>query len=171
MQLSSKSFFNLFLMLSLAAFLALSASSCKSPKTTADGDDASAISEEDINADAASSDEGKAYGLQTIHFGFDSATLDSSAKGILKSNAGVLKDKQSVKIQVEGHCDERGGIQYNIALGERRANATRAYLIEHGVKADRITVVSYGKEKPIDSGHDEDAWAKNRRANFRITEK
>jgi len=115
------------------------------------------------------SDSGKAMGLQTVRFPYDSFVLDSDAKSTIKANADILKDKSSVKIQVEGHCDQRGGIQYNIALGEKRANATRKYLMDLGINGDRITTISYGKERPIDSGTSEDAYAKNRRANFVIT--
>ena len=115
------------------------------------------------------SDSGKALGLQTIHFLYDAYTLNEEAKTILKANAQILKDKPSVKIQVEGHCDQRGGIQYNIALGEKRANSVRKFLGEQGVAADRVSVISFGKEKPVDSAETEAAYAKNRRANFAIT--
>ena len=117
------------------------------------------------------SDTGKAMGLQTVHFGYDSYVLNKEAKTTLAANVGVLKDKASLKIQVEGHCDQRGGIQYNIALGEKRANATRKYMIDKGVAGDRITVISYGKERPVDAGATDEAYAKNRRANFVITSK
>ena len=115
------------------------------------------------------SDSGNAMGLQTIHFPYDSFLLDETAKSQLKANADILKDKTSVRIQIEGHCDQRGGIQYNIALGEKRANAVKNYLEGMGIGADRITTISYGKERPIDPGTSEDAYAKNRRANFVIT--
>lgn len=115
------------------------------------------------------SDSGRAMGLQTIHFPYDSFVLDSEAKSILASNVQILKDKGSIKIQVEGHCDQRGGIQYNIALGEKRANATKKYLEDAGVSSDRISTISYGKERPLDSGTSDSAYAKNRRANFVIT--
>jgi peptidoglycan-associated lipoprotein len=127
-----------------------------------------------IDADAnvgGDSDSGKAMGLQTIYFPYDSHSLESSAKDTLKSNAEILKGKSSLKIQVEGHCDQRGGIQYNIALGEKRANAVKKYLQDVGVKADRITTVSFGKERPIDNRETEDAYGKNRRANFVVTSK
>lgn len=117
------------------------------------------------------SDQGKAMGLQTIHFPYDSFTLDTEAKAQLKANADILKDKGSVKIQIEGHCDTRGGIQYNIALGEKRANATKNYLVDMGISADRITTISFGKERPLDAGSSEEAHSKNRRANFVITTK
>jgi len=115
------------------------------------------------------SDSGKASGLQTVHFPYDSFVLDSEGKSILKSNAEILKSKPSLKIQVEGHCDQRGGIQYNIALGEKRANVAKKYLEDLGVGSDRITTISYGKERPTDPGTTEEAYAKNRRDNFAVT--
>lgn len=117
------------------------------------------------------SDSGTAGGLQTVYFGFDSSTLGSDAQAALKNNAEFLKTNASVDIQVEGHADERGGIQYNLALGEKRAKAVREYLVALGVAQKRIAVISYGKEKPVAFGHDEGAWEKNRRANFVVTAK
>jgi peptidoglycan-associated lipoprotein len=117
------------------------------------------------------SDSGTAGGLQTVYFGFDSSSLDSSSQDSLRANAEFLKTNASVDVQVEGHCDERGGIQYNLALGERRAKAVRDYLVAQGVTSRRITIISYGKEKPTAFGHEEGAWSKNRRANFVITAK
>jgi peptidoglycan-associated lipoprotein len=124
-------------------------------------------------ADEASgdSDSGKAMGLQTVHFPYDAFTLDSEAKSLLKANADILKEHGNVKVQIEGHCDQRGGIQYNIALGEKRANAAKKYLEGLGITDDRITTISFGKERPIDQGTTEEAYAKNRRANFVITSK
>lgn len=115
------------------------------------------------------SDSNKAMGLQTVNFQYDSFTLTKEAKNIMTSNAEILKGKPSAKIQVEGHCDSHGGIQYNIALGEKRANATKKYLQDMGVESDRITTISYGKERLLDQGTSEAAHAKNRRANFVIT--
>ncbi|OFZ82926.1 MAG: hypothetical protein A2583_16765 [Bdellovibrionales bacterium RIFOXYD1_FULL_53_11] len=115
------------------------------------------------------SDSGKALGLQTINFPYDSFVLDGQAKAALKANAQIMNDKSSLKVQIEGHCDQRGGIQYNIALGEKRANSVRNYMTDLGVTADRITTISYGKERPIDPGMTEEAFGKNRRANFVIT--
>lgn len=151
-------------------FFALGLASCSS-KQKAPEETSEPIAESDISSDLADSDSGKAMGLETIYFGFDASTLDSASKGTLMRNAQILKDKPSLKVQIEGHTDERGGIQYNIALGDRRANSVRAFLIDQGVSSMQLTTVSYGKEKPLDYGHDESAWAKNRRANFRITEK
>lgn len=115
------------------------------------------------------SDSGKAMGLQTIHFGYDSYTLDDSNKSQLKANAQILKDKPSVKVQVEGHCDTRGGIQYNLALGEKRANAVKKFLQDQGIEGGRISVISFGKEKLIENGESDAAHAKNRRGTFVIT--
>jgi peptidoglycan-associated lipoprotein len=123
----------------------------------------------DENTTLGDSDSGRAMGLQTVHFPFDSFAFDQTAKNILKANADILKDKPALKIQIEGHCDQRGGIQYNIALGEKRANATRKYLQDLGIGDDRMTVISFGKERLIDTGTTEEAYAKNRRANFVIT--
>lgn len=115
------------------------------------------------------SDSGKALGLQSINFAYDAYTLTAEAKTVLNANAQVMKDKTSMKIQVEGHCDQRGGIQYNIALGEKRANSVRKFLIDAGVSKDRIEIISFGKEKPLDPSETEAAYAKNRRANFVVT--
>lgn len=130
------------------------------------------VEEETIAADEntlGDSDSGKAMGLESIRFPYDAFTLTGEAKATLNKNAQIMKDKTSLQIQVEGHCDERGGIQYNIALGEKRANAVKKYLQDQGVKAERIATISYGKERPLDQGHSEEAWARNRRANFAVT--
>ena len=102
--------------------------------------------------------------LKDIHFDFDKYDIRPGDAEILKGNAALLKKYPKVKIQIEGHCDERGTIEYNLALGERRANSTMKYLTSLGMPADRISTISYGKEKPLDPGHNEEAWAKNRRA-------
>ncbi len=122
----------------------------------------------ELNGD---SDSNRAGGLQTIYFGFDSSNLDSGTKETMKMNAEYLKSNTNVDVQVEGHCDERGGRQYNLALGERRAKSVRDYLVAMGVESKRISVISYGNERPVSEGHDEAGWAKNRRANFVITAK
>lgn len=106
--------------------------------------------------------------LEDVFFEFDKADLSSDAKRKLENNARQLKDAMSVTIQIEGHCDERGTNAYNLALGERRAKAAAGYLRQLGVAGSRISTVSYGEEKPFAMGHDESAWAKNRRAHFVI---
>lgn len=162
-------FRRLALVLSLVAMAA--ASGCAGKKKAEDsssGNITGAAADENTLGD---SDSGKAFGLKTIHFGYDSFVLDSESKTSLKANAKTMTDKSTLKIQVEGHCDQHGGIQYNIALGEKRANAVKKYLMDQGVKPDRITTISYGKERPVDSGSSAEADAKNRRANFVITSK
>ncbi|MFB3885491.1 MAG: peptidoglycan-associated lipoprotein Pal [Thermodesulfobacteriota bacterium] len=109
--------------------------------------------------------------FKDIHFDFDKYDIRPGDGDILKGNADLLMKNPKVKIQIEGHCDERGTIEYNLALGERRANSAKKYLISLGVSADRISTISYGKEKPLDPGHNEEAWAKNRRAHFIVLSK
>ena len=109
--------------------------------------------------------------LKPAFFDLDSSDLTASAQRALDENAALLKRYASWSITVEGHCDERGTAEYNLALGERRAIAARAYLVSLGIPADRLRTVSYGKEFPFDPGHDESAFAKNRRAHFVITAK
>lgn len=122
----------------------------------------------EVNSD---SDSGTAGGLQTVFFDFNSATLSTTARQALQNNADFLKANMNVRVQVEGHADERGGVQYNLALGERRARAVRDYLISMGVEGRRVATVSFGKERPLAFGHDESAWSQNRRGNFVITAK
>ena len=109
--------------------------------------------------------------LQPVFFGLDQSEVDQAGQQLLQRNADVLKKYGTWQITIEGHCDERGTAEYNLALGERRAVAARNYLVSLGVSADRIKTVSYGKEFPFDPGHTESAWAKNRRAHFVVTAK
>jgi peptidoglycan-associated lipoprotein len=109
--------------------------------------------------------------LMDIHFDFDKYDIRPGDAEILKENAARLMKYPNVKIQIEGHCDERGTIEYNLALGERRANNTKKYLTSLGISPDRISTISYGKERPLDPGHNEEAWAKNRRAHTIILSK
>ncbi len=109
--------------------------------------------------------------LKDIHFDFDKYDIRPGDAEILKGNAALLLKYRTAKIQIEGHCDERGTVEYNLALGERRANNTRKYLNSLGVSSDRISTISYGKEKPLDPGHHEEAWAKNRRAHWIVLSK
>lgn len=109
--------------------------------------------------------------LKDIHFDFDKYSIRPRDAEILKDNAAVLKKFPKVKIQVEGHCDERGTLEYNLALGQRRAHSTKMYLSYLGISEDRISTISYGEERPFDPDHDEEAWTKNRRAHFVILSK
>ena len=107
--------------------------------------------------------------LKTVYFPFDSYDLDDGGRAILQANAEWLRTEGTrTHIMVAGHCDERGTIEYNLALGERRASAVRDYMVSLGVDAFRIRIVSYGEELPADPGHDESAWAENRRGEFDI---
>jgi peptidoglycan-associated lipoprotein len=108
--------------------------------------------------------------INDAFFDFDSYTLSSEAKGTLEENARELKRVTVGNITIEGHCDERGTKAYNLALGEKRANVAKDYLVALGVNASRISTVSYGKERPFDDGHDDSAWAKNRRAHFLVNQ-
>jgi len=109
--------------------------------------------------------------LQMIHFDFDKYNIKDNMKPILQKNADWLLGHESVQITIEGHCDERGTVEYNMALGERRAKSAKDYLVSLGVNPQRIKVVSYGKSRPLIDESNEAAWAKNRRAEFVITSK
>ena len=109
--------------------------------------------------------------LAPVFFDLDSDALSAAAQKVLDGNAALLKRYPTWIVTLEGHCDERGTAEYNLALGERRAVAARAYLVSLGISADRLRTVSYGKEFPFDPGHDDAAWAKNRRAHFVVTAK
>ncbi len=167
--LQRKSLFTIIMMMSLV-LTGCATDSKKSDGSSADsvmGDAAENFSLE-LNG---SSDESSAGPLQTVFFDFDSSSLSSAARTALEENANWLKLTDKVDIQVEGHADERGGHQYNLALGERRARSVKDYLVALGVNEARISIISYGKEKPTSFGHDEESWGKNRRANFVITAK
>ena len=130
---------------------------------------------EPIRDDAISSasldDLNKNSPLKPVFFELDSSDLSPIGQKTLDEDAVLMKRYPSWAVTIEGHCDERGSAEYNLALGERRAVAARAYLIAQGIAADRLRIVSYGKEFPFDPGHDEAAFSKNRRAHFVITAK
>lgn len=157
-----------------AAVLSLAAVSC-SKKQTVEGDGNATetynVDQNDVNSGRADSDSNNAMGMKTVYFPFDSSDLTGDANRILQANAQILKANPEVKIQIEGHCDERGGIQYNLALGERRAGAVKRKLQAMGIAASRIETISLGKEKPMALGHTESDHAQNRRGNFVITSK
>lgn len=151
----------------LAIALALAAASCAKKQESDNITPSTDVSAE--GTEMGDSDSGKAMGLETVRFPYDSFTLSDEARTVLKNNSSILKDKASLKVQIEGHCDSRGGIQYNIALGEKRANAVRKFMEEQGVESARLSTISYGKERLLDSSESEAAHGKNRRANFVIT--
>lgn len=147
-----------------ALLLTLTACSSKKPAKTSTPDQAT-VDELVLNGN---SDDNKAGGLRTVHFAYNADQLDSSAKETLKANADYLAHHKTIAIQIEGHCDERGGRQFNLALGERRAKAIREYLRALGVKAFRMKTFSWGNEKPLDESGSESGMARNRRGTFVI---
>jgi peptidoglycan-associated lipoprotein len=127
-----------------------------------DEDKISGTSIDDLNRDSP---------LRPLFFGLDQADVSPEGQQVLQANAAVLKKYPAMQVTIEGHCDERGTAEYNLALGERRALAAKSYLVSLGIAADKIKTVSYGKEFPFDAGHDDKAWSNNRRAHFVITAK
>src|SRR5262245_54428635 len=109
-------------------------------------------------------DTGTQASLTDAFFDYDDASLRTDAKSALEGDAKYLEAHTASKAVIEGHCDERGSVEYNLALGERRAKAAKDFLVSYGIPDSRLTTISYGKERPFDPGHDESAWAKNRRA-------
>jgi peptidoglycan-associated lipoprotein len=105
-------------------------------------------------------------GLQRIHFDFDRSNIKPEYEPALKGNADWMKSNAKSNVTVEGHCDERGSVEYNIALGDRRANSAKGYMVNLGVSSGRLSTVSYGKERPLCTQHDESCWWQNRRAEF-----
>jgi len=126
---------------------------------------------EDAISSASIDDLNRNSPLKPAFFEYDSSELTPEAQKILDENAATLKRYVSWTVIIEGHCDERGTAEYNLALGERRAVTASAYLVSLGVSADRLRIVSYGKEFPFDPGHEETSFSKNRRAHFVITAK
>jgi peptidoglycan-associated lipoprotein len=164
----------------LTLILSLGLTSCGSSKKKnngAPGMGNATTQDQDMGADGMNleingdSDAGKAGPLQTVYFDFNSASLNSGTRASLQNNAEFLKKNETVEVQIEGHCDERGGVQYNLALGEKRAMAVKQYLVSMGVNSSRVSTISFGKERPVSFGHEEASWSKNRRANFVVTAK
>ncbi len=110
----------------------------------------------------------KALLATMLHFDFDKANIRPEDTSILDQKVSILQANSNLRIRIAGNCDERGSDEYNLALGNRRANSAKQYLVSHGVDAGRIETVSYGEERPLDPGHNDDAWAKNRNDQFEI---
>lgn len=128
--------------------------------------ESSAVDSTAMSFDPSGSDSGKIDGLKTVFFDYDKATLSGDAKKVISSNVEWMKKNAGTKVQIEGHCDNRGSIEYNVALGERRANSVKDYMVSLGLPSNRLATISYGEEKPLVSSESESAWKKNRRANF-----
>jgi peptidoglycan-associated lipoprotein len=118
---------------------------------------------EDFSVNDATGENGP---LEDVHFDYDQANLGDQARAILEKHALWLQNHRQAKVTIEGHTDERGTVDYNLALGDKRARTTREYLVSLGVAGDRLTTVSFGKERPLDPASNEAAWARNRRAHF-----
>ena len=139
----------------------------RSPRTTTPGVDAIAP---DVDLGSRSLDElNRESPFQPVFFDFDSSEVTGAGQAALTANADLMRRYPSWAVTIEGHCDERGTAEYNLALGERRALAARAYLVTLGIAPDRLKTVSYGKEFPFDPGRTEEAYARNRRAHFVVT--
>jgi peptidoglycan-associated lipoprotein len=105
---------------------------------------------------------------EDIYFAFDRSDLSPAAQAVLKKKAAYLQANSDISVFIEGHCDERGTPEYNMALGDRRAESAKSFMVNMGIAPQRMTTISYGEERPVDTGHNEEAWAKNRRAHFVI---
>lgn len=124
------------------------------------------VTSQDMSTDAMGSDSGKINGLYSINFDYDQSSLNSDARRKLADNVAWMKANGNASLQIEGHCDQRGSVEYNLSLGERRAQAVKKYMVSVGADANRLSTISYGKEKLLDQGDSESAMARNRRANF-----
>ncbi|GAB6069710.1 peptidoglycan-associated lipoprotein Pal [Thiomicrorhabdus hydrogeniphila] len=168
----------------LVVFLGFALVGCSStPKTDTDTDNSKEVATEQVNTDieaakrqaaeqAAADLAAKKAELQAmingkvVHFDFDQSEIAPSNYEVIKANADFLSLEPDAKVTIKGYCDERGTREYNLALGERRAQAVQNALVAEGVSPSRITVISFGEDNPVDDGHNEAAWAKNRRAEF-----
>ncbi|MDH3356563.1 MAG: peptidoglycan-associated lipoprotein Pal [Desulfobacteraceae bacterium] len=140
-----------------------------SDRSAEETEQAGRLQEDRLQAEAAAREAAEtAFVNENIHFAFDSSVLSDQAQQILNSKADYLHTNSGVKITVEGHCDERGTDAYNVALGERRAESVKNFLVDLGISANRLNTISYGEERPIAMGQNETSWAKNRRAQFVI---
>jgi peptidoglycan-associated lipoprotein len=141
----------------------------EAPDTSVDESDQRRLEEERLRAEAAAREASrKSFLVENIHFAFDSSVLSDQARRALHDKADYLRTNPDVTVVVEGHCDERGTENYNIALGEKRAESVKKFLVDLGISTARMDTVSYGEEWPLALGQDEASWAKNRRAQFAI---
>jgi peptidoglycan-associated lipoprotein len=176
---------NLLMVLALALLLAAGCAKKPAPESMAapptaapattqmSTQEPSGISEQAVSEQPAGGEQGQIQtaavaGLEGITFDFDQYTLTPQATATLAANAAYMQANPNVQVRIEGYCDERGSDEYNLALGERRAQAAMNYLVSLGVAKDRLSTISYGEEMPVDPGHTEEAWAKNRRDEFKV---
>jgi peptidoglycan-associated lipoprotein len=127
------------------------------------------VLEPEVDSLAEAAESSAAFTPETVYFGFDEYSLTPEARQKLDGLANHLKSSANAAVQIEGHCDERGSIEYNLALGERRSQAVKNYLVQSGVDGARLSTISYGEEKPAVEGHSEEAWSRNRRVEFTVS--
>ncbi|HVO27936.1 MAG TPA: peptidoglycan-associated lipoprotein Pal [Candidatus Margulisiibacteriota bacterium] len=160
--------------MTLALLIVVAGVGCSSKKkATTSGAAGGGVGDEALGSGAGSLEKykqglppGEEGPLKDVHFAFDSYDLDEESRGVLRDNGNWLKDHSTAKAEIEGHCDERGTVEYNLALGAKRARAAKDYLVALGVEAGRLTTISYGEELPLCHEHDESCWQRNRRAHF-----
>ena len=148
---------------------ASSRSTAPPPEAISEGPDVQPVDGGGLGQETLSDQSGEGGPLADIHFDYDQSTLTDEARATLEKHASWIQAHAGLKISVEGHCDDRGTVEYNLALGEQRARAAYDYLVSLGVPRARLNTVSYGKERPIDTGTSDAAWAKNRRAHFAVS--
>jgi peptidoglycan-associated lipoprotein len=139
------------------------------PDVISEGPDVQPVDGGGLGQETLSDESGEGGPLADIHFDYDQSTLTDEARTTLGQHASWIQAHASLKISVEGHCDDRGTVEYNLALGEQRARAAYDYLVSLGVPKARLNTVSYGKERPLDTGTSQAAWARNRRAHFAVS--
>jgi len=175
--MKSKAWLKICLLIFMMSFLLVAGCNCKKKplETQATTATKEGISQDELNAQKAKEEAERLkkaamqkFVNEDVYFDFDDAAIRSDAKEVLKSKVEWLKANPSENVTIEGNCDERGTEAYNLALGERRAQSIKTFLVNAGIDKSRLQTVSYGEEKPVDPGHNEAAWAKNRRGHFRI---
>lgn len=155
---------DILLVLSILGLLTACTLKEKSMLDTMEGN--TGVVDKPLGFDPMGSDSGNIKGLATVHFGYDRSDLSPEARDILVQNAKFMNENKNISFQLEGHCDSRGSTEYNLTLGERRGNEVKSHLVGLGVAESRLSVLSYGEEKPISTGDSESDHARNRRVNF-----
>ena len=149
----------------VVALMAFGTTACRKKSTGVSGS-GGAVTGGDQGAARAAAIQAVQSRLQTVYFAYDSHNLSSDAQASLSANANLIEQYPVVQIQIQGHCDERGAEEYNLALGDNRARAINDYLVNLGASPARLSMISFGEERPVDPGHDESAWRLNRRGEF-----
>jgi peptidoglycan-associated lipoprotein len=163
------------LALAAVTFVGLTGCSKKTPVSdvtqTTPGDGSSSGgsgSDSGANPDGSAGGSQADRNLEDVFFAYDDHSLSAEARSALSGNASYLREMSAIRVLIEGHCDERGTVEYNLALGQRRADSARSYLVDLGIESGRLQTISYGEERPFEDGSNESAWSQNRRAHFRV---